>query len=840
MTTRESENDEALEGATEDVEKLEKGYSDMIHKSNGSLGSCDAVNAEEPVITTEERQHEGDAAKLENNSFEMDHKSNGLEKGNKVYDVIAFKDDSHDHLVQMVMELNYQNEYLKAQFEGLRNQHLGLPEHPNEIGKKEGASEDMNKMNELHETISLLKREIQEHKETQIAAEYALNHLRMQYSEADVRAQELSVKLIEAQQKMEQEIKERDDKYVELDTKFGRLHKRAKQRIQEVQKEKDDVEARLRDLNEMCEKASSQQSSLQQELERTRQQANEALRSMDVERQQLRTANNKFRDSIDEMRRSLEAKENALEGLQQSIFEKEQMLEDMRASLQAMDEKRLSSIAEISAKHQKQLESLEAQLADALSDRTKAAETISSLQALVAEKESEYAELDAASTGEAVRLGAAIEAAKGEISHLKNEHEKERQSWNAAYQALKAKLEVSESTHLRSEIEAAKMRSQLELELSVQNQLLNARDAELTAVKEEINRLESEFSSYKVRAHALLQKKDAEILAAKDTELIKAQEEAVKEAEREAALASAERDRAMQDLQDAMANHDKELSARDAALGDAEQRIRSIERKLDSSNAQYISEREAWQRNLETVEDSWRLKYKELEAQNSGHIAEDLQKELLAIKLQYKRLQEEHDSFHDIADRMIEEKDKEISRLLDDNKCLHESLDRRSLVAHNDNQDKTITKPEAQVSTIAAAEQQILNLARQQAQREEELSQSQRHILALQDEIEELERENRLHHQQETMLKSELRNMERMKKREGVDMTYLKNVILKLLETGEVEALLPVIGTLLQFSPDEIKKCQQAYSSLTDVPPSPSVDGIPSGSSSLFSKFSFS
>jgi hypothetical protein len=37
---------------------------------------------------------------------------------------------------------------------------------------------------------------------------------------------------------------------------------------------------------------------------------------------------------------------------------------------------------------------------------------------------------------------------------------------------------------------------------------------------------------------------------------------------------------------------------------------------------------------------------------------------------------------------------------------------------------------------------------------------------------------------QEAMLKTELRNMERMQKREGVDMTYLKNVILKLLETG--------------------------------------------------------
>jgi molecular chaperone GrpE (heat shock protein) len=42
--------------------------------------------------------------------------------------------------------------------------------------------------------------------------------------------------MLVAQQKMEKEIKERDDKYVELDTKFQRLHKRAKQRIQDIQK----------------------------------------------------------------------------------------------------------------------------------------------------------------------------------------------------------------------------------------------------------------------------------------------------------------------------------------------------------------------------------------------------------------------------------------------------------------------------------------------------------------------------------------------------------------------------------------------------------------------------
>ncbi|KAI4314639.1 hypothetical protein L6164_027527 [Bauhinia variegata] len=111
-------------------------------------------------------------------------------------------------------------------------------------------------------------------------------------------------------------------------------------------------------------------------------------------------------------------------------------------------------------------------------------------------------------------------------------------------------------------------------------------------------------------------------------------------------------------------------------------------------------------------------------------------------------------------------------------------------------------------------------------------------LLLLQEEIEELERENRLHSQQEAMLKAELRDMERSKKREGVDMTYLKNVILKLLETGEVEALLPVIGMLLQFSPEEVKKCQQAYSSAREVPPSPASDASGSGLS-LFSRFSF-
>lgn len=66
--------------------------------------------------------------------------------------------------------------------------------------------------------------------------------------------------------------------------------------------EKDDLEARLRDMNETAERASSQQSSLQQELERTRQQANEALRAIDAERQQLRSENNKYNLIVPKLR----------------------------------------------------------------------------------------------------------------------------------------------------------------------------------------------------------------------------------------------------------------------------------------------------------------------------------------------------------------------------------------------------------------------------------------------------------------------------------------------------------------------------------------------------------
>ncbi|XP_017646865.1 protein GRIP [Gossypium arboreum] len=763
-----------------------------------------------------------------------------LSKENAELDANLSSDDAHDKLLQTVTELKFENEVLKSQLDSFKNfqSENDVPsQQTNVSGKETKFSADVK---ELHDRIESLSRELDEEKQTRVAAEEALKHIREVYTEADAKAQDLSGKLAEAQKKLDQEIKEREEKYNELDSKFNRLHKRAKQRIQEVQKEKDDLEARLREVNETLEQASSQQSGLQQELERTRQQANEALKAMDAERQQLRSANNKLRDNIEELRHSMQPKEDAIEALQQSILEKDQMLEDLQGLLQLADEKRQASLAEAAAKHQKNIESLEAQLADALSDRSKATETISSMQVLLAEKESKIAEMDAASTGEAARLRAIVESIKGELAHLKHEHEKEKESWEAASLAFKTKLEVAESNCIRAEIEAAKMRSQLELEASLQTQMLSTREAKLAAAKEEVSRLEREFSSYKIRAHALLQKKDAELAAAKESEQTKALEDALKEVERELSLISTERDTVRQELQDLLHNHDKEIAERDAALENTKQQIKSLESNLHSANARHQSEKAAWEIDLKNLEETWRYRCEALTAENEASSGEDIRKELEETKLQYKRLKEEHASLRDLADKMIEEKDKEISRLLDDNKNLQRSLESRQLVDHTENYNTATQKQDAPNLNTSAAEQQILLLARQQAQREEELAQSQRHILALQEEIEELERENRLHSQQEAMLKEELRNMERSKRREGVDMTYLKNVIIKLLETGEVEALLPVVGMLLQFSPEEMQKCQQAYRTYTDVPSSQANEASGGPTLSLFSRFSFS
>lgn len=63
--------------------------------------------------------------------------------------------------------------------------------------------------------------------------------------------------------------------------------------------------------------------------------------------------------------------------------------------------------------------------------------------------------------------------------------------------------------------------------------------------------------------------------------------------------------------------------------------------------------------------------------------------------------------------------------------------------------------------------------------------------------------------QAQAVAKQEIAELQRKGKREGLDLTYLKNVILGGFESGELPAkssMLPVLGRLLEFSPKELDR----------------------------------
>ena len=104
----------------------------------------------------------------------------------------------------------------------------------------------------------------------------------------------------------------------------------------------------------------------------------------------------------------------------------------------------------------------------------------------------------------------------------------------------------------------------------------------------------------------------------------------------------------------------------------------------------------------------------------------------------------------------------------------------------------------------------ILQLAKRQADQEHILRVKEDELKSLQEQLEESDRTHELRNKAHDILKSEIAMLTRQKKREEVDLAYLKNVIVKYMETEEHERLLPVLTMLLQITPDEVSKVEEA------------------------------
>ena len=107
------------------------------------------------------------------------------------------------------------------------------------------------------------------------------------------------------------------------------------------------------------------------------------------------------------------------------------------------------------------------------------------------------------------------------------------------------------------------------------------------------------------------------------------------------------------------------------------------------------------------------------------------------------------------------------------------------------------------------------------AERDRQLAAARRRCAEVEGEVAELEREVALRQAQEAALKEAVRDLQREVERLQLpgkkgEMEYLKNVMLKLFETGEAGSLLPVVATVLRFSPAELGRCRAAVAARAD------------------------
>ncbi|XP_065912974.1 GRIP and coiled-coil domain-containing protein 1-like [Dysidea avara] len=116
---------------------------------------------------------------------------------------------------------------------------------------------------------------------------------------------------------------------------------------------------------------------------------------------------------------------------------------------------------------------------------------------------------------------------------------------------------------------------------------------------------------------------------------------------------------------------------------------------------------------------------------------------------------------------------------------------------------------------VADEEVKLLHFIQEQARRDAEISLARRKCIELEETISDYhEREEKLI-EQSTVLKEEIRRLERSRSRETANLEYLKNIILHYMCSANVgkDHMINAIATVLHFSPHEVQLIKQNQSS---------------------------
>uniref|UniRef100_A0A8C9SW78 GRIP and coiled-coil domain containing 2 n=1 Tax=Scleropages formosus TaxID=113540 RepID=A0A8C9SW78_SCLFO len=409
----------------------------------------------------------------------------------------------------------------------------------------------------------------------------------------------------------------------------------------------------------------------------------------------------------------------------------------------------------------------------------------------------------------------AEEALHEEIGSLKSRVEQGEEKASKMKQLLvKTKKDLADAK--QNEVAQMSIQASLRGELEAHQQQLEEYKAELTLVT-------SEFESYKVRVHNVLKQQKNKSSAQNESDFTKQEREHMESAMEQLRCRLQDTQQSLQvscaELQQLQMEHDTLLERHNKMLqenvtkeAELRERLLSLQSEhmaLKSEHSQTVSQLSA---QADTLRASFREQVRHLQEEHRSTV-ETLQQQMSKLESQLFQQQREPTPAQ-LAKKTTQDRKAAEMALLDLQSMAREE---------GEGMETTETESVSSAGTPQPSLEQLLTspdpkqepFTWQVEPSKEELAQklstatrSMEHMNGL---LHETEATNAILMEQITLLKSEVRRLERNQEREKsvANLEYLKNVLLQFifLKSGsERQALLPVIHTMLQLSPEEKSK----------------------------------
>jgi GRIP and coiled-coil domain-containing protein 1 len=329
-----------------------------------------------------------------------------------------------------------------------------------------------------------------------------------------------------------------------------------------------------------------------------------------------------------------------------------------------------------------------------------------------------------------------------------------------------------------------------ELPDSLQDALEEEYHKEIENFQKEIQKLnqsvldkDEELTKYKVRAHAALKKKTDELSEEKSANDLVRQELEAKNGELNKEI-------------EILRQNNSDLTKQVAELVEFQTKSVDLLNEID----------ELEKRNQEFLELNESLK---IEMNETSKSLEDKMEEIKKkFTLEIENLKNEKNEMEEEAQRNIKvltEKNRKVLQQYErENSRLQKSLIEKDELLSS---PVTSTPKVNEKVEMNFEDEQFLQMAQLQANRDQEL-------ISLQQKIQELEKKLKNLQDSSDELKEEKEKIKRFEQRENANLEYLKNILVKYLSTSDVKVqknLLPAISTVLAFSPNEKESIEKNF-----------------------------